>query len=318
VKIFVISKNNLLLFLGAFIFALVLSVTLSRGRQQTFVNGATGVGSYQIDVPVPTTLAKETINFQVAKEATASAIFAKEALIVDLETLKPVFAKEATASAEIASTTKIVTALVAQKKWVASDLLTVPTSCVNLVGTNVGLLPGETLRFDDVLRAMLIDSAADATCTLYVNGGGLPAFVAEMNKLASDLNLQSVYFGNPIGFDGVGSWVGNTASATDLAVLTKEALKDDLFREIVGTKSRAITSFDGSLTHNLVNTNQLLGAIPEVYGVKTGQTDGAGQCLVTALKVKDRNFLIVLLGSPDRFGETIRLINWLKTSVSWD
>ena len=313
-KRLLLNKNNLFLFLGAFIFALALSVTVSRGRQ-TFVSGSTGVGSRQIDPVVPVA---KTLGFQISSEATSPAIFSREALIVDLETLKPVFAKEATVSAEIASTTKITTALIAQNKWLVGDLLTVPTACVNLVGSNVGLIAGETLRFDDILRAMLINSAADAACTLYINGGGMPAFVAEMNNLVKSLNLKSVYFGNPIGFDGVGDWVGNTASAVDLAVLTKEALKNDLFREIVGTKEKTITSFDGSLTHNLVNTNRLLGTVPEVYGVKTGQTDGAGQCLVTALKVKDRDFLIIILGSSDRFGETIRLIDWLKTNVSWD
>lgn len=254
--------------------------------------------------------------FATSVDLNSASLSARSILVTDLNTLTPIFERSATVAAEPASTSKLVTALVALKLWPETRSLIVPASCLGLAGDNIGLTAGEVISLKSLLYGMLLNSATDATCAIYSNAGGITDFAAEMNKYATDLGLTKTNFGNPVGFDGSDGWEGNITTAQDLAVISAAVLKNPTLREIVGTKNTVVTSADGISIHGLTSTNELLGTIPGVYGIKTGTTDQAGQCLITALKYKDHDFLVIVLGSSDRYGDTKQIINWLETGIS--
>lgn len=297
--------------MAAFVFSVAVFSSLPKSavnNQQSLGFSTDSVVAEVTPIPRPT--------FQVTAPFDQN-LSAKNVLVADLETLTPLYAKMATVSAEPASLSKLVTALVALKMWPEDRSLIVPANCLGLGGENAGLMAGEIITLKNLLYGMLLNSGTDATCTVYSNAGGVSDFVAEMNDLVSSLGLTNTNFGNPVGFDQTTAWMGNTTTASDLTVIAREVLQQPLLHEIVGTKNAIVTSLDGTQTHQLKNTNELLGVVPGVYGIKTGTTDLAGQCLITALSFQGRDFLVVILGSFDRFGETKRLISWLENYVSW-
>lgn len=305
-------KNYFWPFLAAFAFSVALITANSPKANKTF----TGVVG-NIAVTPASVSAIKPAPFTYLTSLTESSVSAKAALVADLKTLNPLFSKQSGVPTEPASLTKIATAVVALNTWSAKEILTVPATCLNLPGSSMKLMAGEKISLKSVLSGVLMLSASDATCVIYANfPGGQRGMVEEMNALSTRLNLKDTAWQNPIGFDD-GDWRGNLSSAADLAALSREALKNEVFREIVGTSFKTVSSVDGSLAHPLQNINQLLGELPEVYGVKTGTTDLAGQCLVTALKYKERDFIVVVLGSSDRYADTRKLIAWLQSSVTW-
>jgi len=103
-----------------------------------------------------------------------------------------------------------------------------------------------------------------------------------------------------------------------MAVLTKAAMENEQLRQVVATKSKEIKSLDGTVIHELTNTNELLREVLGVVGVKTGTTDLAGECLITLMERDGRKVILVLLGSNDRFGETKLLIDWVFDHHRWE
>lgn len=208
----------------------------------------------------------------------------------------------------IASTTKIMTALVSLDLYKPEEILTVKQIFNN--GSIIGLQEGEQLTAKDLLQALLIPSANDAAQTLADNAPQ-QNFVELMNQKAAALRLAETHFSNPQGFDDA----ENYSTAEDLARITFEATKNQLFKKIVATKTSEISSLQGK-KYFLQNVNELLND-PSFYGVKTGQTQLAGQCLVSLVMIKNQPILIVVLGSQDRFGDTLKLKNWLEENFIW-
>ncbi|MBU1070826.1 D-alanyl-D-alanine carboxypeptidase, partial [Patescibacteria group bacterium] len=124
--------------------------------------------------------------------------------------------------------------------------------------------------------------------------------------------LKQTHFNNVSGVEDVGHF----SSAQDLSKLTQFALKNVTFRQAVSTKYKEITSINGN-QYSLASTNELLGVVPSVLGVKTGWTPEAGECLITLVNQDNRPILITVLGSEDRFGETEQIISWVYNSFSW-
>ncbi len=211
-----------------------------------------------------------------------------------------------------ASTIKMVTALVAVDYYQLDDLLTVDTEG-QTIGNKINLQTGEQLRVRDLLAALLLSSANDSAYVLANNyPGGLTNFVAAMNNKAQELNLTDSQFANPAGLDEI----GQLSSARDLNILARELLKNDYLRALVATPYSEINSLteDGEKEANLYqlfNTNQLLGTVGGVKGVKTGTTDWAGEVLVTLVERNGREILISLMNSQDRYGDTEKLLTWI-------
>ncbi|MBU0999800.1 D-alanyl-D-alanine carboxypeptidase [Patescibacteria group bacterium] len=249
----------------------------------------------------------------VVKGLPAPIVSSRAVFIEDLATNTILYQKNANIPFPIASTTKIMTALVGIEYFKQNSILTIGSSA-NIPGSRVGLIFGENLSFRSLLYGMLLNSGNDAAFALAENyPGGVLGFVSAMNKKVLELNLRNTHFDNPAGFDSPDHY----SSAADLAKITEEALKNSQLAKIFATKETNIVSLDKKYSHQLFNLNKLLTRINGVIGVKTGTTDQAKENLVTLIERNGHRVLIVVLGSDDRFGETTRLIDWTFVNVNW-
>lgn len=239
---------------------------------------------------------------------TARAVF-----VEDLATDSILYQKNANVSFPIASTTKIMTALVASEYFKQNQILTVKSSATT-PGSKVGLIYGENLNFRSLLYGMLLNSGNDAAYAIAENyPGGILGFVSAMNKKVTELNLKNTHFDNPAGFDSPNHY----SSASDLGKITEAALQDSQLARIFATKETNIVSTDKKYAHQLFNLNKLLSQMTGVLGVKTGTTEGAKENLVTLIERNNHKILLVVLGSDDRFGETTKLIDWTYSNFTW-
>lgn len=243
----------------------------------------------------------------------APSLSAQGLIILDLGSGVRILERNATAPFLPASTVKLMTALVALEAFTKEQVLTVPKIVDE--GQDIKLVEGEKMSVESLLYGLLIASANDAAETLAVSyPGGKEAFIQRMNEKAKELFLKNTHFVNPTGIDEEKQY----SSALDLTLLSRRALWHPLLAQIVATKEVTLTSIDGKITHRMTNINQLLGKVSGVQGIKTGWTEGAGECLITLTERENHKILIVLLGSKDRFGETEKLINWVFTNFSWE
>ncbi len=241
-------------------------------------------------------------------------VTARGVAIYDLTSWSLLYGKNETAELLPASTTKIMTALVALERFSTQEIVEI-TRSDRTIGQTSSLIPGEQFSVEDLLFALLLNSGNDAALNLASHDSeGYAFFVDQMNKKAADLGLQHTQFANVSGLESPFHYT----SANDLAVITKEALKNELFSTIVATPTKTIISRNTRAQKRLVNLNQLLTSVEGVRGVKTGTTEQAGQCLVTLVERNGHEILIVLLGSQDRYQETIRLIDWVYSSFRWN
>lgn len=222
---------------------------------------------------------------------------ASGALLLNADTGEPLFSFNAKVSRPTGSLGKIMTALIILEHHPLNQVVTVPPIVDDMQGSALGLHPGQTFTVESLMKAMLIPSANDAAYTLAVHHSGtIQAFVQEMNDRAKALGLKSTHFQNPAGFDGDGQY----ASPQDLGWLTMAALRDPVFRSIVSIPDTTIQSLEGR-EYPLRNTNELLHTLPNIDGVKTGTTGEAGQCLITLFHEQNHHFLLILMGSKDRY-----------------
>lgn len=212
-----------------------------------------------------------------------------------------------------ASTTKIMTALVALEAYPLDQVLTVKQADA-AIGQNIGLKVGESITAENLLYGLLVKSGNDAALALAENyPQSYSAFIDRMNQKAQDWHLNKTQFKN---VSGVEQW-GHQTTVRDLAVLTKQAMRQETFAQMVATPAITVTDITGQVAHQLKNINQLLGVIPGLRGVKTGWTESAGECLVTDTVRDGHEIIIVVLGSQDRFGESAALIDWAFANHQW-
>lgn len=211
-----------------------------------------------------------------------------------------------------ASTTKLMSAIVAKERFDLDDVLRVAT--VVTEGRTMNLAAGEQLSFESLLYGALVHSANDATFTIAENyPGGVPAFVTRMNAKAQEMFLAETHFTNPIGFDDPNHYT----TPRDLAKLAIMFLSDPQLAKIVATRAITVSDVTHTRYHPLTNVNQLLGKVPGMAGVKTGYTDNAGEVLVSQVKRDGHSVLFVVMNSPDRFGETVQLVDWVFSNIRW-
>lgn len=258
-------------------------------------------------------VAQKIVQLPVSQGIVLPTLSANAVLVKDLETDTILYQKNVNIPVPIASTTKIMTALVGNEFFKPNSVLTVNEGA-KIGGAVAGLQVGEVLNFRSVLYAMLLNSGNDAAFTIAENyPGGVASFVAAMNQKASDLSLRNTHFENPAGFDSESHY----SSAADLAVITQEALKDGQLSRIFATKNTEVASLDKKHTHQLQNLNKLLTSVPGVLGVKTGYTELAKENLVTLVERDGHRVLTIVLGSDDRFGDSTKLIEWTFQNYQW-
>lgn len=234
-------------------------------------------------------------------------------LAVDLDSEKELYEKNSKNLFLPASTTKIMTALVAMDYYNPQEVLTVGSE-IGVEGQKMNLVLSEQIKVEDLLYGLLVYSANDAAEVLAANyPGGRSSFVASMNLKAREIGMLSSSFKNPSGLDEQ----GHVVTAEDLVKLSEVAMENPYFKKIVGTKAKTVTSIDAKFSHRLVNLNELLGKVDGVLGVKTGWTENAKENLVTYVERNGEKIIIVVLGSQDRFGETQTLIEWIFANYQW-
>jgi D-alanyl-D-alanine carboxypeptidase (penicillin-binding protein 5/6) len=189
-----------------------------------------------------------------------------------------------------------------------TDIVRVGTE-VNIEGSRLGLNPGDEISVHELLTALYVHSSNDAAAALAVKiSGSVSAFSEEMNKYATTLGCQHSHFTNPHGMPDLEHYT----SANDLGKIASLFLKNDELMKFVKVASARVQWKDarGMARYAVVqNTNSLLGIYPGDQGLKTGTTTEAGQCLVTYVTRPDGDLLLVLLGSKQRFGDTIKLLD---------
>ena len=228
-----------------------------------------------------------------AAEAEPS-VSARSAILIEAESEEPVFEQNADERLPMASTTKIMTGLVALSTVPQDRVVEVSPEAVGVEGSSIYLTAGESISMHDLVCAMMLESANDAAAAIaYEVAGGIDEFAAMMNERARELGLSDTHFANPHGLDSPDHYT----TARDLARLAAAALRVPAFAEIVSTYKMNIDR-DGEI-RVLLNHNRLLRSYDSAIGVKTGFTKKSGRCLVSAAERDGITMIAVTLNAPD-------------------
>ncbi len=219
-------------------------------------------------------------------------------------------------SRPIASLTKLMTALVTMENAKIEDVFKVSKKAVETPGERGNLIVGEEIPVKNLLYDLLVESSNDAAIALAENISTSTSqnFVDLMNQKAKALGLANTIFTDPSGLDP-----GNLSSAWDLNRLMQEVLKYQILQEIMQTKEIIVFSADKKFSHQLVNTDQLLGRFPEIIAGKTGYTEEAGNCMILAWRAPNNQgrIISIIMDSQDRTGESEMLLKWTKEAYLW-
>lgn len=240
-------------------------------------------------------------------------ISATSYIVVDVNTNTVLTSKLPHLKIYPASVTKLATALTALNVYPLDDVITIKDSYKE--GKIMDLQAGEKITIKSLVTAILVFSANDAAYNLasHYPEGGVVGFISQMNSLAKSYSLDDTNFVN---FDGIHN-DNHFSSVYDLAQLGRLAIKNPIVGQYVKTKEATVSDITGTIKHALITTNELLGIIPEVEGLKTGWTPEAGGCFVSLVSLDGHKLITVVAQSDDRFADTIRLINWSKENVIW-
>ncbi len=240
-------------------------------------------------------------------------VSAQAVMVQDVASGSILLEKSSTQPRSPASTTKLLTALVAKHIYPLDQIVTIGEEAFSQ-GTVMQLTVGEQLTVHNLLYGLLMTSGNDAAFALANHHQlGYSGFVAAMNQAAKEWSLKDTHFTNPSGLDQT----NHLTTARDLALLARIASQDQVVRPILSTKQYTISDITGQRQHQLRSTNQLLGADKGVVAGKTGTTELAGEVLVSIADVKGHEVAIVVMGSSDRYGDTSAILDWLKQHYRW-
>lgn len=249
-----------------------------------------------------------TIQSSNSENITEPTINSRAAIVYERSSGKILYGKEENEKRKMASTTKIMTAIVVLENTNLDDIVTISSKAAGTGGSRLGLHKDDKISIQDLLYGLLLCSGNDAAVALAEHvSGDLSNFANMMNSKATSLGLSSTHFVTPHGLDDDNHYT----TAYELALITNYALKNDVFANLVKTKTYTISINNHPKT--LSNTNELLGNLDGVYGVKTGFTNGANRCLVTAVKRDNMDIICIVLGADtkkDRTKDSINLINY--------
>ena len=264
-----------------------------------------------------------TLPFSVNAKAAEPDILGVSALVMDMDTGEVIYSKNADDERSPASTTKLLTSLIFAENKKKSDLIAYTNNSANLTETSLngfisgGVKAGDTISADDVMKAVMIFSANDASVMMAESvAGSVAAFSNMMNEKAKELGATHSNFINPNGLE-INSTTHNVTTAYDLALIATEAFKSDWIKNVMAEKSTSV-SVDG--TTILIDTrNKILGKDGNVGG-KTGNEDQAGHCFVGYFQKDGRNLVTVVLGSEygvdgtNVFNDTLSIANYGNTA----
>lgn len=211
-----------------------------------------------------------------------------------------------------ASTTKLTTALTALNIYPLDEELTIKQEYKE--GKVMELKVGEKITIKSLVTALLVYSANDAAFTLANHHqNGESGFIEEMNLIAKKYNLKNTHFTN---YDGIHN-ENHYSSVYDLSQIARLAIKNPVVLETVKEKNITVEDVDKTIKHELISTNELLGVIPEIEGLKTGWTPEAGGSFIGLINLNGHYLISVVAQSNDRFTDTRNIIDWAKNNVFW-
>ena len=229
----------------------------------------------------------------------AGAISAECAILIDAQTGRVLYEKQAEEKSLIASTTKIMTALVICEQTNVLDRVKIPKEAVGIEGSSMYLKEGEVLTVQELLYGLMLQSGNDAAVALAIYcGGTVEGFIELMNDKAHRLGMTQSHFTNPNGLDSP----GNYSTARDMAILTAYAMQNPIFAQTVSTKTITIGE------RCLRNHNKLLWQLEGANGVKTGYTKAAGRILISSVTRMGRQLIAVTFNAPDDWQDHKTLI----------
>ncbi len=242
-------------------------------------------------------------------------ISAPVVLVADLNSHRILYAHNETLKVAPASTTKLMTALVASELYSRDDVLSVPAQCLTFPPyTNpLHFMSGETFAVSDLMNAMLIASSNESACILANGRMSQEDFVARMNDFGQQLQMTSTHFTNPVGFDSVEN--AHFSTALDLYKLVLKFKTHPWLSSICSKES--YTLFTGNYPRTIHSTNYMFQLEPNTVGIKTGTTPQAGEVLIFETRSDVRDLLMIVMHSADRFADTLRLLDWFSSYYSW-
>ena len=237
-----------------------------------------------------------------------SSINSRSYIVLDRKSGSTIVGKNENQKRKMASTTKIMTALIVLENSKLDTLVEVSKKSAGTGGSRLGLKAGDKITIHDLLYGLMLCSGNDtAVCLAESVSGNLENFSKLMNKKAKELNLNNTNFVTPHGRDNDDHYT----TAYELATLSNYALNNPIFAKIVNTKTTTV--YINGYPKAISNTNELLGSLSGVYGIKTGFTNGANRCLVTACKRNDMDIICIVLGADTkkfRTQDSIKLIEY--------
>lgn len=238
---------------------------------------------------------------------------AKAAILINGDTGEIIYEQNITKRLPMASTTKIMTALLLCEKGDLEKEITVTAEMLRVEGSSMGLLAGDKVTLHDLLYGMLLASGNDASnVTAYVLGGTVNGFVKMMNDKAAELGLKNTHFDTPSGLDGESHYT----TAYDLAMLALYAMQNKDFYNAASSKSATLNYGNPPYKRTLTNHNKLLKTFDGAVGVKTGYTKKSGRCLVSAAKRDGKYVIAVTLSDPNDWEDHTSLLEYGLNAVN--
>ena len=228
-------------------------------------------------------------------------LYARSAVLMDADSGRVLFEKDGYKKYPMASTTKIMTCILALEEGDMNDIVTASANAVKQPKVHLGARKGEKFRFGDLLYSLMLESHNDSAVMIAEHlEGTTEKFAEKMNQKAIELGCKDTYFITPNGLDAADEQGVHSTTAADLATIMSYCIqkseKSEVFREITGTKNYQFSNVDGTENYSCVNHNAFLNMMEGALSGKTGFTGEAGYCYVGALKRDDRTFVVALLG----------------------
>lgn len=246
-------------------------------------------------------------SFSFTKVLYAENLSAKSIVLLEADSGEIVFEKNAHVPAPMASTTKIMTAIVVLENCDLDKKFTIPKEATNIEGSSIYLQEGEILTVRELLYALLLESANDSAVALaYATSGDMDEFVSLMNEKANSLGLTSTHFDNPHGLDSESHYT----TAFELAKISAYAMKNSQFKKIVSTYKKVIPLNNDEGKRVLINHNKLLRLYDGANGIKTGFTKKCGRCFVSSAERDGVKLICASLNAPDDWNDHMKLFDY--------
>ncbi len=234
-------------------------------------------------------------------------ISAQSAIVIDARTGRVLYEHNANNKMPMASTTKIMTALLAIQNNNLNDLVKVKPESTNIEGSSIYLKEGEVIKLKDLLYGLMLCSGNDAACAIAQHvGGNVEQFAQMMNNKVTELGLNDTNFMNPHGLNNQNHFT----TAYDLAMISKEAMQHNTFKNVVGTKLW-IAQREGDRYKYFYNKNKVISQYEYGTGIKIGYTKRSGRCLVASSKKGELELICVVLNAPNWFNDSYRLMDYV-------